>query len=198
MNVTTLRSKRIVLPALAAVAALAVAGVVWSSAANADLSGSERDRVGAAATQAVGGTAVEVESGDDRGEAYEVTVRRDDGTEVEVTLDKSLQVVSQHAEHHEHAEHAEGNESDEADDADDVAGRDDRGDDAGDRALSASARTSAEQAALDAVGGGTVTEVEAEDDAGVAYEVEVTDSAGTKWDVELDAGFTVVHKTVDD
>ena len=40
--------------------------------------------------------------------------------------------------------------------------------------------------------------MEAEDDAGVAYEVEVTDSAGTKWDVELDAGFTVVHKTVDD
>ena len=107
-------------------------------------------------------------------------------------------MVSQHAEHHEHAEHAEGNESDEADDADDVAGRDDPGgDDAGDRALSASARTSAEQAALDAVGGGTVTEVEAEDDAGVAYEVEVP-TAGTKWDIELDAGFTVVHKTVDD
>ena len=27
---------------------------------------------------------------------------------------------------------------------------------------------------------------------------EVTDFAGTKWDIERDAGFTVVHKTVDD
>ena len=37
------------------------------------------------------------ETSDDRGEAYEVEVRMDDGTEVDVTLDQDLKVVSQEA-----------------------------------------------------------------------------------------------------
>ena len=69
--------------------------------------------------------------------------------------------------------------------------------DADDRALGASERTSAERAALNAVNGGTVTEVEAGDDPGEAYEVEVR-AGNTEWDVELAADFTVVRKTVDD
>ena len=178
MNTTKLRSKRVILPTAAAVVALGVGGVVWTSGANANVQGSERDRVASAATQAVGGTAVDVETSDDRGEAYEVEVRLDDGTEVDVSLDKDLTVVSKETE-----------------------GRDDSSDasEDDDRALSATERASAEKAALNAVNnGGTVTEVEASDDRGEAYEVEVRLGDGTEWDVELDANFKVLSKSIDD
>lgn len=184
MNSATLRSKRVLLPTVAAVVALGIGGVAWASAANAgDLRGSERDRVANAATRAVGGTATEVEVSDDLGEYYEVEVRRDDGTEVDVSLDKDLKVVGRDVD-------------DRDDDFDDFD--DDRDDDADDRALSASERTSAENAARNAVGGGTVTEVEAGDGFGEAYEVEVLDRNRLEWDVELDADFKVLSKTVDD
>ncbi|SNT60615.1 Peptidase propeptide and YPEB domain-containing protein [Asanoa hainanensis] len=71
------------------------------------------------------------------------------------------------------------------------------GQDNSDRVLTAAERASAEQAALAAVGGGTVTAVEGGDD-GSAYEVDVHDAAGAEWDVDLDAGFTVLSKTADD
>lgn len=185
MNTAKLRRKRIILPTIAAVAALGIGGVVSASAANADLTGSERDRVGNAAIQAVGGTAIDVEASDDPGEAYEVEVRKDDGTEVDVSLDRSLNVVDQNA--------------DDRDDVNEPSDRDDLDDtpDADDRALSASERASAEKAALNAVTGGTVTQVEASDDRGEAYEVDVRDADNTEWDVELDADFKVLRKTVD-
>ena len=115
-----------------------------------------------------------METSDDLNEGYEVEVRKDDGTEVDVTLDQDLNVVSQ----------------EDDDDAD--------ADDADDRALSEQERTSAEQAALDAVGEGTVEQVEASDDAGEAYEVEVRADDGTEWDVTLDADFQVLSKTAND
>ena len=118
-----------------------------------------------------------MEASDDRGEAYKVEVRLDDGTEVDVSLDKDLTVVSKETE-----------------------GRDDSSDasDDDDRALSATERASAEKAALNAVNnGGTVTEVEASDDGGEAYEVEVRLGDGTEWDVELDANFKVLSKSID-
>jgi uncharacterized membrane protein YkoI len=176
MNTTNLRSKRVLLPSIAAVVALGIGGVVWTSTANADVQGGERDRVANAATHAVGGTAIDVDTSDDRGEAYEVEVRKDDGTEVDVSLDKNLTVVSQ-----------------------DPEGRDDSTDtpETDDRALSAAERASAEKAALNAVDGGTVTQVDASDDRGEAYEVDVRDADSTEWDVELDADFKVVSKTVD-
>jgi uncharacterized membrane protein YkoI len=175
MNTATLRSKRVVLPAIAVVAVLAAGGTVWSATANDDLGGSQRDRVGRAAVQAVGGTVMEVETSDDAGAAYEVEVRADDGSEIDVALDQDLNVVSREVE----------------------AGDDDETREADDRALSASERRSAERAARSAVGGGTVLEVEAGDDDGAAYEVEVR-SAGTEWDVELDADFGVLDKSADD
>jgi uncharacterized membrane protein YkoI len=187
MNTSKLRSKRIILSSAAAAAVLGIGGVAWGSTASADLADSERERVGNAATEAVGGgTAVEVETSDDRGEAYEVEVRKDDGTEVDVALDEDLQVVA---------------ERDDLDDeVDDVDDRDDDGDDApdtDDRALSGSEETSAERAALKAVGSGTVTEVQASDDAGEAYEVDIRDADNVEWDVELDADFEVLRKTRD-
>jgi uncharacterized membrane protein YkoI len=178
MNSATLRTKRVVLPTIAAVAALGIGGVVWASTASADdVSGSERGRVSSAAVAAVGGGKVtSAETSDDPGEAYEVEVRTSDGTEVDVTLDEDLTVVAQ--------------EADDRDGANDTP-------DADDRALSAEERTSAERAATAAVGGGTVTDVEAGDDPGTAYDVDVTETDGTQWDVDLDADFSVVRKAVD-
>ena len=96
MNTAKLRTKRVILPTIAAVAALGIGGVVWASTANADLDGGERNRVSTAATEAVGGgKVVDAESSDDPGEAYEVEVRKTDGTEVDVTLDKDLNVLRQ-------------------------------------------------------------------------------------------------------
>jgi len=187
MNTAKLRSKRVVLPTITAVAVLAGGATAWSAAASDDVRGSQRDRVAGAATQAVGGTVIEVETSDDPGEAYEVEVRKDDGTEVDVSLDKDLTVVSQDA---------EGRDDDNESDRDD---RDDRTDTAetDDRALSATEATSAAKAALNAVDGGTVIEVEASGDRGEAYEVEVRDADNTEWDVELDADFKVLSKTND-
>ena len=169
-----IRRKRIIIPTAAVVAALGIGGGVWATAAQADVSGGERDRAAAAAVQAVPGTAIDVEAGDDDGAAYEVEVRRQDGTEVDVTLDKSLQVIAQ--------------------DADDAA------DDAGtpDRALTAAERASAEQAAKGAVSGGTVLSVEASDGGDAAYEAEVRGADNKEWDVELDAAVKLLRTTADD
>jgi|SRR3954466_11577437 uncharacterized membrane protein YkoI len=71
-------------------------------------------------------------------------------------------------------------------------------DDIDERSPSRSAATSAEKAALAAIGTGTVTEVETSDDPGTAYEVEVRTARGVEWDVDLDAKFAVVSKTKDD
>lgn len=180
MKKPTIRSKRVVLPGLALVAAVGIGGTVWTATASDEVKGDERDRVGRAAVDAVGGgTAVDVEAGDDRGEAYEVEVRAEDGTEHDVILDEQLDVVSR-----------------QADDSDDA--RDDEGDDADDRQLTAAERAAAEKAALGAVGGGTVLDVEASDDRGVAFEVEVRDSKGVERDVELDSAYAVLSSAVDD
>lgn len=184
MNTTKLRSKRVILPTIAAVAAFGIGGVVWSTTANADLQGSERNRVGTAATTAVGGgTVVDAETSDDPGEAYEVEVRTQDGRSVDLSLDKDLTVVGQ-----------------DRDDRDDPASDDrDRNEtpDRDDRALSAAERASAEKAALGAVKG-TVVQVEASDDrGGEAYEVEVRTARNTEWNVELDSDFRVLRTTVD-
>lgn len=95
MNTASLRSKRVVIPAVVAVAALAVGGTMWAASGD-EVGGDERDRVAAAAERAAGGgEAVSVEKSDDAGEAYEVEVRRADGTEVDITLDQDLAVVGQ-------------------------------------------------------------------------------------------------------
>ena len=206
MNTAKLRSKRVLIPTLAAVVALGAGGVVWASTANADLNGSERDRVSSAAVDAVGGgTVIDAETSDDRGEAYDVEVRKDDGTEVDVSLDKDLKVVNQDRDDRDDANDRDDGDDNDVDDlngTDDVNDRDDTNDtndgpDTDDRVLSASERTSAEKAAVAAVGGGTVIDVDASDDRGEAYEVEVRKADNTEWNVELDADFKVLRKAVD-
>ncbi|GAA0537552.1 hypothetical protein GCM10010172_18670 [Paractinoplanes ferrugineus] len=156
--------KRIVIPAVALVAALGAGSLVWATAAGADVRGGERDRVADAALRAVPGTVLDVETDDDGG-AYEVEVRKPDGTETEVVLDSDLKVIAE----------APG---------------------PADRVLTDADRTAAGQAALTAVPGGTVVEVDAGDD-GAAYEVEVRAADNTRWDVDLDAAFKVLGKTAD-
>jgi uncharacterized membrane protein len=69
--------------------------------------------------------------------------------------------------------------------------------DADDRPLTTTERAKVTAAATQAVGSGTVTDMEASDDFGTAYEAEVYDRAGAEWDVELDASFAVVSKSRD-
>ncbi len=184
MNIQTLRRKTVVIPTIATLAVLGAGATVWSATANDDVNGADRDRISAAAVDAAGGgTVVEVEKSDDAGEAYEVEVRMDDGTEVDVALDQDLKVVSE-------------SRDDDADDSGDSDGSRDTETD--DRALSEQERTAAEAAAAEAVQGGTVEQVEASDDPGAAYEVDVRAEDGTEWDVTLDADFKVLSKTADD
>jgi uncharacterized membrane protein YkoI len=72
-----------------------------------------------------------------------------------------------------------------------ATGGGDREDRGPDRAITGSALDRASQAALQAAGGGKVTETEAGDEDS-HYEVEVTKADGTQVDVQLDRGFAVV------
>jgi uncharacterized membrane protein YkoI len=180
MNSEILRRKRVLLPAIGTVAALAIGTTAWSASAD-NVTGSERDRIADAAVKiAGGGTAEDGERSDDPGEAYEVEIRRANGSEVEISLDKHLTEVRTEVDD---------------DDADGDDGDDDRGD-SDDRALTAKEKSAVEKAALSAVDG-TVTDIEASDDPGTAYEAEVRTASGVEWDIDLDRKFAVVSKTKD-
>jgi uncharacterized membrane protein YkoI len=79
-----------------------------------------------------------------------------------------------------------------------AAGGDDNGDDSPDQALTGSAADRARSAAVRAVPGGRVTEVEAADDGASGYEVEVRRADGSVAEVNLDRGFGVVSVRDDD
>ncbi len=77
-----------------------------------------------------------------------------------------------------------------------ATGGDDREDRAPDRAIAGGALERASQAALEATGGGKVTETEAGDEESY-YEVEVTKPDGSQVDVQLDRSFKVVGSKTD-
>jgi uncharacterized membrane protein YkoI len=183
----TLTSKRILIPAVAAVAVLGVGGVAVASVASGDeeLSGDDFDRASAAALDHVGGGEVtDAERSDDRGEAYEVEVTRPDGREVDVVLDADFVVMDA---------------DEDGSDGDDDDGDDD-GREADDRPLSAGEVERAERAARAAVPG-RVTEVDLSDDrvdgSAAAYEVEIVETDGQEWTVWLDYAFAVVGEARD-
>jgi uncharacterized membrane protein YkoI len=81
-----------------------------------------------------------------------------------------------------------------------AGGDDDAGGNEGtdsDQPLTGTDRERAEAAALEAVGGGTVTEVEVGDD-GAAYGVEIRRDDGSQVEVMLDASFVVTGTEPDD
>ena len=95
-----LKRRSALVAALAIAAATAGIGIAAGTGedegadSDANLSGAAAQRASDAALSATGGgTVVEVEAGDDGGAAYEVEVRKSDGSTVEVRLDTNLDVV---------------------------------------------------------------------------------------------------------
>lgn len=90
------KKAKVIVGALAAVAVIGVAASVGFAGGSDDersLRGSNYDRATAAALQHVGeGTVIEAEPGDGDA-AYEVGIRLDDGSEVEVNLDSDFNVI---------------------------------------------------------------------------------------------------------
>lgn len=125
--------------------------------------------VAAALDYTGGGTVTETEVDDD-GAAYEVEIRKPDGSQVEVQLDRNFAVT--------------GSQVDDDPDGDDAP-------------LTGGAWERAVAAALEHAGGGTVTETEMDDD-GAVYEVEVRRPDGSEVEVQLDRSFTVTGSEVDD
>lgn len=181
------RATKVLIPAVAVVAVLGVGGVAVASGVGSsdDLSGSTRDRAAEAALAEVGEGKVTDAETEDGGKYYEVEVTREDGTEVEVRLDKEFTVLD--------------TEVDGPDDADDSDDSEDS-DDADDRALTAEEAQQAGAAGLKAVPG-AVTEIEASDrridGTQAGYQVEIVTENGTEWDVWLDDSFAVLGKEQD-
>lgn len=167
------RKKKIGIAAATAagITALSIGGVAAGASAgtggesDTPLTGTTLEKASAAAIDAAGGGEVtETETSDDAGSTYEVEVQMPSGVEADVHLDKDFNVVAQEP------EKADGD----------------------DTPLSGATLEKASAAAIDAAGGGEVTETEASDDAGSAYEVEVLLPNGVEADVQLDENFNVV------
>ncbi|MBG6237661.1 putative membrane protein YkoI [Mycetocola sp. CAN_C7] len=173
--------------AVAAVLVLGGAGVAVASTDAFDgddtLTGSTLEQASKAALAEVGDGRVTDSEADDDG--YEIEVTRENGTDVDVTLNSAFEVVRVDT------------DNDGTDDRDDDS-RDDRDDDADDRngatatPLTDDEKLSATEAALAEVPG-TVTDIDRSDDSDHAWEVDVTRDDGTRAEVELDEKFVVVH-----
>ncbi len=93
---------KVLLGATLAIAVLGISGAAIAGATGGDDDGSEQaitgqalDRASAAALEHTGdGKVTETEAGDEEG-AYEVEVTLDDGSQVDVHLDKGFTVISQ-------------------------------------------------------------------------------------------------------
>ena len=162
---TVLTGGAAVLLVAGGVGAATAAGPGPDETGDPSLTAIDLQRASEAAVAAAGGgrvTAAEVDDG-----AYEVEVTLDDGTEVDVQLDRDFTVV--------------GTWRDEPDARDEP-----------EEPIPGSADLArAAEAALAAAGGGRVTDTDVEDGP-IPYEVEVTLDDGTEVDVQLDHDVTVV------
>lgn len=189
------RTRKIIAITATALAATA-GGLGIAAAAGADvttrdddddrpLSDSQLERASdVAVDEAGGGRVTDSEAERDGPGVFELEVTRDDGSEVDVHLDRAYTVVRTERDDDRGSDGRDGDDDD----------RD--GDDADDRALTGQQRTSASEAALAHVGGGRVTDTEAGDGT-AAFEVEVTRADGTEIDVHLDEQFTVIGDETD-
>lgn len=213
------RSKRIIIPTVAAIALVGVGGTAWAVMDDRDerLSGDQRSSAEEAALDEVGGGRVlEVDVDDDTDEGgqrvYEVEVVDGEGQRWDVTLDDGYAVLV-----------SERDGSDDRDDRDDrdasgaggsaegsagsgdsgATGRDTTTDVYGqtvdeDAPLTEEERTQVVAAAEAAVeGGGTAADVDRSDDPGEGYEVEVRGADGVEWDVTLAPDLTVLSAVRD-
>ena len=184
-------NKKNILLASAAGVALVLGGAGLALAAtnlgdnDGPLSGETLDRASNAALAEVGpGTVSSAERNDDGGSAYDLAVRLDNGTEVDLELNDAFDVVWVGD---------YDNTSDDSSNNSEAAPSPSATVDASAADRAASERASAEAAALVAVGNGRVTDFDRDEDWDHVYEVEVTLDDGTDRDVELDAGFVVVR-----
>jgi len=130
------------------------------------LTGTTATKVKAAALKAVpGGTIIRVETDSD-GSPYEAHVRKADGTEVTVKVDKNFNVTAVEA------------------------GHGPGGGGMGETALTGTTADKVKAAALKAVPGGTILRVET-DSAGSPYEAHVRRADGTEVTVKVDKSFNV-------
>ncbi|TFD91258.1 PepSY domain-containing protein [Cryobacterium serini] len=190
-------NKKNILIATAAgvVLALAGAGIALAVSDNDNdgpLTGETLDRASNAAVAEVGpGTVTKAERNDDGGSAYDLEVRLDDGTTVDVELNDAFDVVwvSEFDTDDSNNSSNSGNSS-----APSVTPSAQADSSAVDQA--ASERASAEAAALAAIGSGRVTDFDRDTDWDHLYEVEITLDDGSDRDVDLDANFVVV--SIDD
>ena len=163
------------------------------------LTGADLDRASEVAIAEIGGgTVTSAERDDDGTPGYELELRGDDGLEYDVRLDDSFGVLA--VDPDDDAVRGDGSANGSTDDGTDdgttgttedsttgVTGAVDPDDLVGEEL------TRASEAAIAAVGGGTVTEAERSDDADHAFDVEVTRADGTDVDVDLDASYAVVR-----
>ena len=180
-----MQKKTKIIAGIAGVIVLVGAGTGIAYAATDGFDGSDRltasdlDRASEAAIAEIGGgTVTSAERDDDGATGYELELRGDDGIEYDVRLDDSFGVIVVDADDDRDAPAAAS--------APTAAAAVDPDDLIGDELARAS------EAALAAVGGGTVTEAERSDDADHAFDVEVTRADGTDVDVDLDASFAVI------
>jgi uncharacterized membrane protein YkoI len=164
------RTRKIII-ATGAAAAVVVGGATIAVAQQ-DPGPPDLDRAAQIGLDTVGGGDVMgVEQNDDG--SYEVEVRRTDGSEIDVDLSATFDVVRTD---------------------DDLADSDDA--DADERPVDTDTRTRAGDAALAAVGDGDVVSVETDDGGG--YDVEIRHADGTESEVTLDAALNVLHTESDD
>jgi uncharacterized membrane protein YkoI len=156
------------------------------------LTGETLDLASEAALDEVGqGTVAGAERSDDADHTYSVEVLLDNGDDVDVELDSDYDVVR--------VDGVVPGSTDAGSVGPGSAGSPDptvSGDDSA-SPIGAEDRASAERAALDHVGSGTVTDVDRSDAVDHAWEVEVTGADGRDVDVELDATFAVVRVDTD-
>lgn len=192
------RSKRVIIPAVAALAIIGVGAATWAVVADGDDPTSEqRSEAGDAALAEIGGGRVlDVDADDDDGGArvFEVDAVDSDGVEWDITLDEDYQVLVADADDHDGARGS-------TDDPDNGDAGDGAANGAGgttdDAPISEEERAEVVAAAEAAVPGGTATDVDRSDDRGEAWEVEVRDGDGLDWDVTLDADLGVLSAVRD-
>ncbi|WP_104087986.1 hypothetical protein [Cryobacterium sp. N19] len=164
------------------------------------LTGETLDRASNAAIAEVGsGTVTNADRNDDGGSAYDLEVRLDDGTTVDVELNDAFDVVWVGDYDNDDTNNSNNNSSNNTTDSSSSSSPSTAPSAAVDTTTAdqaASDRSSAEAAALAAVGSGRVTDFDRDDDWDHLYEVEVTLDNGSDRDVDLDANFAVV--SIDD
>ena len=181
----------IIASAAGLVLVLGAVGITYAVTESGDdtLTGDTLERASNAALAEVGpGTVIAADRNDDGGSAYDLSVRLDNGDEVDVELNESFDVVWVGD-----FDNDDGSYVPSASPAPSAAATTTPTASTAEQA--AAEQASAEAAALSVVGSGRVTEFDRSDDADHRYEVEVTLDNGQDVDVELDAAFVVL--TVD-